>query len=124
MTVWLAQWRLLLGLVLLGALAGGSAWGGWKWRDMRAAQQDAQRLEAAAEIERERAHQAAAAAGGHEADKTRLRTEFVTITETVSHVIEKPVYRNVCLDADGLRALSQAVGAGTAAPGEPAHPVP
>lgn len=116
--------RILLATIAVAGVLGGAAWGGWHLRDMKAAHEDAQRVEAAAELERLRGVQADAAAGGHEADKARIRTEFVTITETLEHVIEKPVYRNVCFDADGLRTLAHALGAGSAAAREPAPALP
>lgn len=62
------------------------------------------------------------AAVGHEADKARMRTEFVTITQEVERVVERPFYRapepagppgdaaGLCLDDDGLRQLRAATG--------------
>jgi type II secretory pathway pseudopilin PulG len=122
--VMFTQLRIILAVIAVAGVLAGAAFGGWKLRDMRAAQEDAARTLAAAELQGKRAGQAGAAAGGHERDKERIRTEFVTITETVEHIIEKPIYRHVCLDADGLRALSQAIGARGAAAAEPGHPVP
>jgi hypothetical protein len=54
---------------------------------------------------------------GHEADKDKLRTEFLTITQTVEKIVEKPVYRDMCLDdCDGLRALSPCRNSGNRSP--------
>lgn len=47
----------------------------------------------------------------HEIAKTRIETEFVTITKEVERVVEKPTYRNICLDDDGLRVIAAAIGA-------------
>lgn len=57
----------------------------------------------------------------HEGDKTKLRVVYRTITEEVERVIEKPVYRDVCLDDDGLRILRSAVAGANGAAGEPAN---
>ena len=72
------------------------------------------------------------AATGHEADKAQIRTEFLTITQEVERVVEKPIYRDrdplrpdagLCLDDDGLRLVRAAIGA-PAAPGQPAPTLP
>lgn len=48
---------------------------------------------------------------------------FRTITEEVEVIVERPVYRNVCLDDDGLRALGRAID--NTAPGpQPGADVP
>lgn len=51
----------------------------------------------------------------HELAKTRIETEFVTITKEVERVVEKPTYRNICLDDDGLRVIAAAIGTAHAA---------
>ena len=57
-------------------------------------------------------------------DQQHARIEYRTITRKVDKIVERPVYRNVCLDADGMRQLSAAI-AGRATPEpEPARPVP
>ena len=63
-----------------------------------------------------------AGSAGHEMDRTRIRKEFMTITREAQRVVEKPVYRNVCLDDDGLRLLERAIN-GEAAAGESASAV-
>ena len=67
----------------------------------------------------------AVAAVAHEADKTKTRTEFVSITERVRDEIEieKVVYRNVCISAGGLRELANAARA-TGYTGEPGNGLP
>ena len=50
------------------------------------------------------------------------RTEtYRTITKTVEKIIDRPVYRDVCGDADGLRSINEAL-AGTAAKSNKAVP--
>lgn len=86
-----------------------ASFGTWKVQDWRYAAKDKERLEAQAEKRRMDAKQIDAAAVGHEADKRQIQAEFVTITQEVEHVVEKPVYRDECLDADGLRVLTSAI---------------
>jgi hypothetical protein len=97
--------------------------GAWKVQDWRYGAKEAQRLESAAKEQARRADRIDVAATGHERDKDGIRTEFITITEEVERVVEKPVYRDVCLDADGLRVLSDAIR-GTDPAGQPAGAVP
>lgn len=106
--------------ILAALLAGTGAWQVQAWRY---GAREAQRLEAARETERLRARVADQASAGAEADRATIRTEFQTIYSEVEKIVEKPVYRNVCLDADGLRELNRALGARPAA-SEPAPAVP
>lgn len=46
------------------------------------------------------------------------------VTQTVDKIITRPVYRNVCLDADGLSAASLALQGPTATPGKSDKPLP
>jgi hypothetical protein len=106
----------LLAGVAIGAT---SAWQVQTWRQGHA---ERARLEHEAEVQRHRARVADTAAAGHEADRAELRTAFRTIYSEVERVVEKPIYRNVCFDTDGLRALDAAIGG--AAPGESPGAVP
>lgn len=99
---------------VLGFLAG---WNVQAWR-YRAAEAD--RLEAQADKKDENATQADTAAQAHEADKAATRVEFRTVYRDVEKIVERPVYRSQCLDDDGLRALSRAIGASAPAASEPA----
>jgi len=62
-------------------------------------------------IEAEKAAQVQANEESEEYEKTkqaeRIRTE--TIIKEVEKIVERPVYRNVCLDADGLSAINQGI---------------
>lgn len=63
-------------------------------------------LAAAAEKQRETAQQASS---GYQTDKAkREQKERVRYVE-VQKIVERPVYRNVCIDDDGLRIINQAV---------------
>lgn len=110
----------ITGLVGAG-LAFGAAWRVQDWRHDAA---ELQRREDAAELLRLRERTVDVAAVGHEQFKERERVVYQVITETVDRIVERPVYRNVCLDADGLRALNAAVLGRADNPGEPAPAVP
>jgi hypothetical protein len=97
--------------------------GAWKVQSWRFAATEAARLEHEAEVRRFQARQADTAAGGHEADRVQIQTEFKTIFSEVERVVEKPIYRDVCFDSDGLRLLESATRGG-AATGKPAPAVP
>lgn len=107
--------------VLVGLAIGfGGAWKvqAWRWDSAVLAAQQKQQAAARAQI-----RQIDKASEGYEADRAGTKTEFTTITKEVERVIEKPVYRNVCFDDDGLRQLERAARA-TGYPGEPASGVP
>jgi len=87
------------------AAAFGTAWKVQAWRF------DSAKLEAIEDShEREKMRRQAANAGaqGHEADKTQIRTEFVTITERLESVVKVPVYSQVCIDDAGQQLLKDA----------------
>lgn len=92
--------------LLSAALAFGSA---WKIQDWRHDAAELTRQEDAAELVRLAARKADVAAVSHEEFKERERVVYQTITETVDRIVERPVYRNVCLDDDGLAVLRQAI---------------
>jgi hypothetical protein len=102
-----------LAVALISAALSGA--GVYRVQEWRYAALDKQRIEAAAEKQRMDEKRIDAAAVGHEKDKAGIRTVFRTITKEVAHVVEKPAYRNVCLDSDGLRVLSTAIHGGTTA---------
>lgn len=54
--------------------------------------------------------------------KTSIR--YKTLVREVEKVVERPVYANVCLDADGLRLANSALAGSSAAPRVPANPLP
>lgn len=106
----------LLALVL----GGGTAWQVQAWRyDAR----EAERLEAERELRVQQARRADSAAASHEVRREQIAAEVRTIIREVEHVVERPLYRDRCLDDDGLHLLRRAVGDPTAA-GEPAPAVP
>lgn len=114
---------LAIQLVLAALIFAAGAAGGIKWHAGQDAIKENARLQ---EIDRQRRQdekRVDSAAAGHEADKGAIRTQWLTITEEVERVVEKPIYRDVCLDVDGLRVLSDAI-APRAAASQPARAVP
>lgn len=64
------------------------------------------------------------AAEKKEQGDAKAKVVYRTITQTVDKIVDRPVYRNVCLDDDGLRSANAAlVGAITPA-AQPDKPVP
>jgi len=102
------------------AVAGIGAWNVQAWRH------DSERLAAQVNqraTERLRRQNANTAAVAYEAARETVRTEFVTLRERVNVEVEKPVYRNICITADGLQQLADAARA-TGYTGEPGGAVP
>jgi len=111
--------------LIVGAVAAAVAFGsGWTAQGWRRDSAELARIEDAAELVRLRARKADTAAATHEVFKERERVVYQTITETVDRIVERPVYRNVCLDASGLRVLSDAIHGGAGDTGKPATAVP
>ena len=94
---------------------------------IRESGKDAVRLEWAEANRKAREAEAAkgdAAAKGLEVDRGKTRTIFKTITQTVDKIVEKPVYRNVCLEPDGLCIANAALLEKSADSCKPDKPVP
>jgi hypothetical protein len=123
---------------LLGgtALAIALAFGGGYWKGSSATANSYQvkidklQLDAVAQLQKTREawqQQADEAAKSLEKDRGQTRTVYRTITQQVDKIVDRPVYRNVCLDADGLRLANAALG-GLAveapAPSQPRNLVP
>ena len=89
---------------LLGAaVAATSAWQVQAWRfDSK----EKQRMEAEAEIRRMNEKRITIAAEGLEKDKREIEIRYRTITKTVTKFIDRPVYKNICLDQDGIDAIN------------------
>ena len=93
-----------LAAALLGAaVAATSAWQiqGWRFDS-----KEKQRLEAEAEIRRMNEKRTTIAAEGLEKDKREIGIRYRTITKTVTKFIDRPVYKNICLDQDGIDAIN------------------
>jgi uncharacterized protein YcfJ len=105
----------LAATLLAGVVLGG--WAGWQVQDWRHGRIDAQRIERQARDTLrniERGQQAADAYTTGEVNAQPARKEIV---RTVEKIVTRPVYRNVCLDADGLQQLRAAISTGAPASG-------
>lgn len=85
------------------------------------------RAAAAAQEKREKQIGQAQASDAKAAEADVARQTIVReITREVPKIVDRPVYRNVCVDADGVRLIGRAVeaangrAAGGRSPGEPA----
>lgn len=115
------MWQIYAGLTA-AALAVGFL-GGVKVEDWRhdAAQLAAQNA-ATAKFKRDE-KRVDLAAVGHEDFKAKEEIVYVDRVRTVTKLVARPVYRNVCIDDDGLRLLNDAI-AGRPAAGQPAPALP
>ena len=93
-----------LAAALIGAaLAATSA---WQVQSLRFEAKEKQRLESEAEIRRMNEKRTSLAAEGLEKDKREIEIRYRTITKTVTKFIDRPVYKNICLDQDGIDAIN------------------
>lgn len=106
---------------LLAGLAIGFG-GGWQLQSWRYGALEAKRLSAQVEAEKKRDKSSYDASVNFEKGKTRVETVFQTITETVEKIVDRPIYRNVCLDPDGVQAIRDA--AAETATGKPSNTLP
>lgn len=112
-------WTYVATALVAAALSFGGAWKVQNWRHDA---MEKERIENEAELQRIKARRVDVAAVAHEVFKEKERVVYEVITQTVDKIVERPVYRNVCLDDDGLRALNSAV-TGTQPSSEPAPAV-
>jgi hypothetical protein len=88
--------------------------GGWQVRGWKATADERERQEAQVELERMQRRRAAMAAEQYETGRAAAGVRERTVVKEVRRVVEKPVYRDVCLDADGLRILTDDAAASNA----------
>lgn len=112
---------LVAAALLAGLALGGTA--GWQVQGWRWAAADAARVQAEHEAQRGQERAADAAAARHEAARADIQSRQRVITREVERVVEVPLYRRECLDADGLRLVAAAAGAAASA-SQPAPGVP
>ena len=111
-----------LRIVICAALFLGGMASGIKIHAGLTAQRD---LKAIGEVERDKLRRMGrgdAAAVKHERYKAAVEVRERIVRVEVDRVVEKAVYRNVCLDDDGLRILAADIAA-REAPGKPAGAV-
>lgn len=117
MTAW------IYGAMLLAALATISG-GIYKIHDAGYEQAKAECAEASRQRELEERARADKAATNLEKDNAKAKVVYRTITKQVDKYIDRPVYRNICLDADGLRDANAALSGALTPAGEPDKRVP
>ena len=92
---------------LIGAaVAATSAWQIQSWRFDSA---EKTRLENEREIRRMNEKRTSLAAEGLEKDKREIEIRYRIITKTVTEFVDRPIYKNVCLDQDGIDAINGVV---------------
>lgn len=101
----------LVALAVLGMLGGI----GYKIRESGKESVRLEWAEANATAREEEIQRSIMAAGALSADRAKRRTIIQERTEYVDKIVDRIVYRNVCLDPDGLRCLEEAIlGKGSA----------
>ncbi|MDP1530299.1 MAG: hypothetical protein Q8M05_13035 [Rhodoferax sp.] len=115
------SWAIQAALAAAIFAAGGAA--GIKWHAGLDAIAENKRIAATQEINRENAALANRTSTHFEKARTQNETRTRTITVEVDKIIERPVFRNVCIDDDGLRLLNSQIRRDTA-PGESGGAVP
>lgn len=87
----------LIGFVYVKGYRSGSAAVKLEW-------EEASRIQRAKEEQ-----QIKAAAAALEAERAKRKVVYRTITKTVDKIVERPVYRQQCMDDDGLRCVNAAL---------------
>lgn len=108
----------LIALAILGALGGIYATGHHAGSTAKQAEWD----EASRKQHAKEETQSAAAATNLETTRAEERVVFQTITKTVDRIVDRPVYRDRCFDADGLCLANAAIlgkGADSCKPDQP-----
>lgn len=106
-------------IAILGAFTAGWKVESWRWgaAETAVAEANIHAIEAQAAK-----NNVASAALATKEENVRVVTQ--TITRTVNKIVEKPVYRNVCLEPDGLRAVNSALAGQAPVAGQPDGAVP
>lgn len=105
----------LVATLLVGVAAGTTL--GWQVQGWRHGRTDAQRIERQARDTLRNIERGQNAADTYTEEQAHAQPTRQQITRTVERIVTRPVYRNVCLDADGLQQLGAAISAGAPAGG-------
>ncbi|MBH2008099.1 MAG: hypothetical protein I8H71_00460 [Xanthomonadaceae bacterium] len=106
--------------LIAAAVSAACAWQVQAWRFDAL---DKQRIEAQLEQRRNNEKAASAASTAFEKDRINNETRTRTVYVKVEKIIDRPVYRSICVDADGLRLLNDQIRRADDA-GEPGSPLP
>lgn len=112
--------------ILLGALGFGIALGGagyWKGHadgtdngNLKIAALQAQAAESAQKQRQAELIQSSNASTGFQNDTAKARIIYRTIHDQVTNIVDRPIYRDVCLDDDGVRLADAALAGILTAP--------
>jgi hypothetical protein len=105
----------LAATLLAGVAFGG--WAGWQVQDWRHGRIDAQRIERQARDTLRNIERGQQAADTYTTGENNAQPARKEIVRTVEKIVARPVYRNVCLDVDGLHQLRAAISTGAPAGG-------
>src|SRR5690606_10455768 len=109
----LAQFYKAVIVVLLVLLALAVAFGAWKYFALEHSESQreadiAKAIKPYVDAEREQRSRADKVSGQYEELKGQDRLHTEVINNKVEKITERPVFRNVCLDADGVSILNEA----------------
>ena len=109
----LAQFYKAVIVVLLALLALAVAFGAWKHFALEHSESQreadiAKAIKPYVEAEREQRSRADKVSGQYEELKGQDRVHTEVINNKVEKITERPVFRNVCIDADGVSILNEA----------------
>ena len=96
----------IIAVALAGVLAFGSA---WKIQDWRFDAKEKERLEQVQEAKQMREKQISAASANYEKKKEVTRVKYVKVIEEVEKIVDRPVYKNICLDEDGIKLINEGI---------------
>lgn len=97
--------------------------GGWKTQGWRWDAAEKQRIEQEAKERQKQLDRAHTASATFEGKRTANETHYRTVTVTLEKIVDRPVYLNQCMDADGLQQLNAQIARATD-PGQPGIKLP
>lgn len=97
--------------------------GAWKVQAWRHDSAEKVRIERAAQDLKRATEAQDRAVSNFIQEQSNAKTVYQRIEVEVDKIVERPVYRNVCLDSDGLRELHRAIDGADPRP-NPVQPVP
>ena len=96
---------LTVGIAAVSALV---AFGtGWEVRSMRCIAAETARLSKVKIVTEAKQDKVLKASTKVEVQKEKVRIKYVQVVKEVEKIVDRPVYKNVCLDDDGLKAINE-----------------
>lgn len=92
---------------LIGLAIGfGGAWKvqAWRWDSAQLAAHQKQQATARAQI-----RQIDKASENYETDRSKSKSEFITIYKEVDRIVQKPVYLETCFDDEALKLINRVI---------------